>query len=254
MPVLETKGNQSVGKALKIIEILGGTREPMRLMDIAALAQMPSSTALRMIATLTEYGYIAQESDSQKYYLTLKLARIGATAASRFNIREVVHPYLTRLSRDCEEASCVAVDSDMTALYVDVVDGPDSILKITQHIGKLSPLHCTGVGKCLLLNYDEDALDAFIEKKGLPAFTPKTITSKERLLEELQVIRQRGYAIDNEECELGVRCIACGISDHSGSIAAAISISGPVGRMTENRVIAISIPLIEASREISGLL
>lgn len=254
MPILETKGNQSVGKALKIIEILAESREPMRLMDIAAFAQMPSSTALRMIATLTEYGYIAQESDSQKYYLTLKLARIGAAAASRFNIRDIVHPYLTRLSRDYGEASCAAIDSDMTALYFDVVDGPDGILKITQHVGKLSPLHCTGVGKCLLLNYDKEMLDDFIEKRGLPAFTANTITSKERLIEELRLIRQRGYAVDNEECELGVRCIACGISDHSGKIAAAISVSGPVGRMTGNRVIAISAPLIEASAEISKLL
>lgn len=254
MSVLETKGNQSVGKALKIIEILAGSREPMRLMDIAASAQMPPSTALRMIATLTECGYVAQESDSQKYYLTLKFARIGAMAASRFNIRDVAHPYLTLLSRECGEATCVAVDSDMTALYVDVVDGPDGILKITQHIGKLSPLHCTGVGKCLLLNYDKETLDAFIAKKGLPALTPNTITSKERLQEELQAIRQRGYAMDNEECELGVRCIACGISDHSGKVVAALSISGPVGRMTENRVISMSTPLIAASREISGLL
>lgn len=251
MTVSETKGNQSVGKALKIIEILAGAPEPMRLMDIAALAQMPSSTALRMIATLMGCGYIAQESDTQKYYLTLKFARIGEVAASRFNMRNVIHPYLTRLSHDCGEASCAAVDNDMTALYVDFVDGPDGMLKITQHIGKLSPLHCSGVGKCLLLNYDEGMIEAFIEKKGLPAFTSNTVTSKKRLLRELQEIRQRGYAIDDEECEMGVRCIACGVSDHSGRIAAAISISGPVGRMTEPRVKTISTLLMDAAKEIS---
>lgn len=251
MAVSETNGNQSVGKALKIIEIFAELAEPTRLMDIAALAQMPSSTALRMITTLMGYGYIAQERDSQKYYLTLKFARIGSMAAARFNIRGIVHPHLARLSRDYGEASCAAVDSDMTALYVDVVDGPDGMLKIMQHIGKLSPLHCSGVGKCLLLDYDGDKLDTFVKAKGLPAFTANTITSQERLLAELLEVRQRGYAVDDEECELGARCVACGISDHSGRIVAAISMSGPVSRMTEPRVKAISASLMEAAREIA---
>lgn len=171
--------------------------------------------------------------------------------APRFNIREVAHPRLIRLSRDYGEASCAEIDNDMTALYVDVVDGPDGMLKIMQHIGKLSPLHCSGVGKCLLLNYDEGMLDTFIKKKGLPAFTSNTITLKERLLAELLEVRQRGYAINDEECELGARCVACGISDHSGRIVAAIGMSGPVSRMTDPSVRAISSSLMEAAKEIS---
>ncbi len=243
-----------MGKALKIIEILAGASEPMRLKDIAALVSMPPSTTLRMITTLMEYGYIAQDSSSLKYFLTLKFTRIGSMVASRFNIRDIVHPYLVRLSYDYREASCAAMDNDMMALYVDVVDGPDGMLKIMQHIGKLSPLHCTGVGKCLLLNYDEVRIDSFITEKGLSAFTPNTITTKAKLLKELQDIRERGYAIDDEECELGARCIACGIKDNSGKIIASISISGPTNRMTDHRIKTISIPLMEAAREISKLL
>ncbi|MDL2248124.1 IclR family transcriptional regulator [Tyzzerella sp. OttesenSCG-928-J15] len=254
MSVHETKGNQSVGKALKIIEILASSAEPMRLIDIAALVEMPQSTALRMMATLMDYGYIAQSSDSQKYFLTMKFAQIGSMVASRFNIRDVVRPYIVKLSRDCGEASCLAIDSNMEALYVDVVDGPDGMLRIMQHIGKRSPLHCSGVGKCLLLNYSEAEIDDYIEKKGLAYFTPNTITTKEMLLEELEKVRKQGYAMDNEECELGARCISGGIRNYSGKIVAAISISGPVNRMSEDYVKQISVPLMEAVGEISNLL
>lgn len=250
----ETKYNQSVGKALKIIEILAQSIEPMRLMDIAAAVEMPTSTTLRMLTTLVQYGYVSQENHSQKYFLTLKFARIGSMVASRFNIRDIAHPYLLNLSNNYKEASCMAIDDDMAALYIDVVDGPDGMLKIMQHIGKRSPLHCSGVGKCLLLNYDEQMIDDLVVKRGLAAFTPNTITTKEGLIAELQSVREKGYAIDDEECELGARCVACGISDSSGKIAAAISMSGPVNRMTYERVKTISISLMEIAKEISKFL
>lgn len=250
----ETKYNQSVGKALKIIEVLAQSIEPMRLMDIAAMADMPTSTTLRMITALMQYGYVSQENHTQKYFLTLKFARIGSMVASRFNIRDIVHPYLLKLSNNYKEASCMAIDDDMGALYIDVVDGPDGMLKIMQHIGKRSALHCSGVGKCLLLNYDEQMIDSLIAEKGLAVFTPNTITTKEALIADLQSVREKGYAIDDEECELGARCVACGISDSSGKIVAAISISGPVNRMTYDYVETISASLMEISGEISKFL
>jgi len=254
MSNLETKGNQSVGKALKIIEILAQSADPMRLMDIAMLVEMPPSTALRMIATLIDYGYIAQSKDSQKYFLTMKFAQIGSSVASKFSIRDIVHPYLAELSRSFGEASCMAIDDGMAALYVDVVDGPDGMLKIMQHIGKRSPLHCSGVGKCLLLNYNEAMIDDFIDKMGLPIFTANTISSKSALLEELEKVRLKGYALDNEECEIGARCIACAVKNHAGEIIAAISISGPVNRMTMEYVEKISMPLKDAAAGISKLM
>ena len=254
MSTLETKGNQSVGKALKIIEILAQNGEPMRLMDIAALVEMPSSTALRMIATLIDYGYISQESESQKYFLTMKLAHMGSMVSSKFNLRDIVHPYLTILTKEYGEASCIAIESSMMALYVDVIDGPDGMLKIMQHIGKQSPLHCSGVGKCMLLNYSEDEIDKLIESKGLPPFTPNTITTKKDLMSELETIKKQGYAMDNEECEMGARCIACGIRNHKGQIIAAISMSGPVNRMTEAAIDRISKALKETSENLSLLM
>jgi len=254
MSNLDTKGNQSVGKALKIIEILAQNGEPMRLMDIAAMVDMPSSTALRMIATLIDFGYIAQDLDTQKYFLTLKFTQIGSLVASKFNLRDIVHPHLLKLTKAYGEASCMAVENLMMVLYVDVVDGADGMLKIMQHIGKQCPLHCTGVGKCLLLNYKEEDIDRLIEEKGLPSYTPNTITTKEGLIQELVEVKRMGYAMDNEECELGARCIACGITDHTGKAVAAISISGPVNRMTPSYVDDISAALKEAAAEISRLL
>ncbi len=136
----ETKYNQSVGKALKIIEVLAQSIEPMRLMDIAAMADMPTSTTLRMITALMQYGYVSQENHTQKYFLTLKFARIGSMVASRFNIRDIVHPYLLKLSNNYKEASCMAIDDDMGALYM-LLTGLTECLKLCS-ISASVP-HCT---------------------------------------------------------------------------------------------------------------
>lgn len=254
MSTLETKGNRSVSKALRIIETLAESPKAMRLIDIASRVEMPPSTVLRMIATLVDYGYLAQDADSQRYFLTMKFATIGSMVASRFNMRDIVHPYIARIARLYGEATCMAIDDYMTALYVDFVDGPDGMLRIMQHIGKRSPLHCSGVGKCLLLNYDESMLDEFIAQKGLPVLTRHTITTRGDLMEELAITRKRGYALDNEECELGARCVACGIANTAGKVVAAISVSGPVSRMTDDYVEKISASLMEAAAQISRLL
>lgn len=244
--------NQSVAKALQIIEVLSKARSSMRLGELAGEVGMPSSTVLRMIATLMEYGYVGQEPDTSKYYLTLKFAQIGSLVSARFSIRDVARSSLVDLSKQSGEATCIAVDEGMRAVYIDVVDGPDGMLKIMQYIGKQSPLHCTGVGKCLLLNYSEKQIDEWVKSQRLLALTPNTITSKTKLLKELESVRKNGYALDDEECELGARCIACGIRDYSGKTVAAISVSGPVNRMTMDYVKEIQPFVLKTANDISS--
>lgn len=246
-----TNGNQSVGKALQIVDILSQSTEPMRLQDIAKNVEMPSSTVLRMISTLAEYGYVGQIAETKRYYLTLKFAKIGSLVSSRFSIRDIAHPVLIQLSSECGEAACIAVEEGRKVIYIDVADGPDGMLKIMQRIGKQSPLHCTGVGKCLLLNYDEAQIDQLIKTMGLQSYTANTITDKQHLLDELEHIRTRGFALDDQECELGARCAAAPIRDYSGRIVAAISVSGPINRMTYSRLETIGSMVISAAARIS---
>ena len=198
-----SKLNQSVEKVLQIIEIMAHERQPMRLQDVAAGCGMPASTVLRMLNTLLVYGYVNQDPHSLRYSLSLKFAQIGSRVCEQVSLRDIVHPLLAELSRECREASCLAIEEDMEVVYTDVVDGPDSMLKIMQRIGKRAPMHSTGIGKLLLLNYSEEQLDEYIAAKGLPALTPNTLVTKQALAAKLEEIRGQGYALDDEECELG---------------------------------------------------
>lgn len=245
------KPNQSVEKTFQIIEIMSEASAPMRLQDLAECCEMPASTVLRMLNTLARCGYVSQNSDSLRYSLTLKFAQIGSRVCAQNNLRDVAHPFLLQLSRRCRESCCLAIEEDMEMVYTDVRDGPDSMLKIMQRIGKRAPMHSTGVGKLLLLNYTEAQLDAYIASKGLPALTKHTLTTKEALMAKLAEIRSQGYAMDDEECELGARCVAAPIRDYTGRIVAGLSVSGPVSRMTKERIQSIIPVVTELASKIS---
>lgn len=232
MKVESTQKNLSVGRVFQIIEAMAESKGPMRLQDISSQLSLSASTVLRFLNALIECQYVQQNSETLRYSLTMKFCHIGHLVSSQYSIRDVVRPFLVEVAEQCRESSCLAVGQDNMVVYIDVVEGPESILQTLQRIGKRAPLHTTGVGKNLLLNFDERSLNHLIEEKGLTALTKHTITTKDELLAELETIRSRGYAIDDEECENGVRCVAAPIRDYTGKIVASISVSGPVSRMT----------------------
>ncbi len=246
--------NQSVEKTLQIVEVMAHSRDAMRLRDIAQAVAMPASTTLRMVNTLVTLGYATQEPDTQRYRLTLRFAQIGGLISAQFSIRDVVRPYLMSLSAQFKESACLAVEEDMEVIYIDIADGPDGMLKITQRIGKRAPMHSTGVGKLMLTNYTKEQLNTLVERKGLVALTSHTASTPEALEKELNTIRAQGYALDDEECELGARCVAAPIYNHRGKIVAALSISGPISRMTHQRVREIAPVLVKTTREISSMM
>lgn len=246
------KENQSVTRVLQIIEVMAENKAPMRLSDIAAKINLPPSTTLRFLNTLMIYDYAKQDSETLKYYLTIKLCRLGEMVKSQISIIKIIRPYLVDLSKQCKESTCLAIEENMMTVYIDVVEGQDNMLKAMQRIGKTAPLHCTGVGKLLMLNHDEDTLRAIVKKKGLVSFTKNTITTFEGLLLELDRVRSRGYALDDEECEIGARCIAAPIRNYNSEIIACISVSGPVSRFTTDRINEISKIVIETAKKISA--
>ncbi len=246
--------NQSVEKTLTIIEIMAQHKEKMRLQDIAAEAGLPASTALRLINTLLRCGYVAQDSSTLRYGLSLKLAHLGNMVSSHVDLRELSHPILMQLSKQCGESCSAAIREGHRVVYIDVVDGPDSILRITQRIGKSAPLYCTGIGK-LFLRDDEMLLRDLLETEPLTEFTAHTLTTGEAVLREISSISASGLAYDNEECELGVRCVAAPVCDHTGKVVAGISISGPIHRLTDDYVTnVLSQPLLSAARKLSSQL
>ncbi|MDF2676987.1 MAG: IclR family transcriptional regulator [Bacillota bacterium] len=254
MPEKLAKTNQSVEKVLQIIETMSQSRDPLRLQDIALKVEMPASTTLRLINTLMVCGYANQDPNTLRYSLSLKFMHIGSLVSSQTSIRDIAHPYLIELSKKCKESVCLAIEQNMEVIYIDVIDGPDGMLRITQRIGKIAPMHSTGVGKLMLLNYDVKQINNLVSVKGLSSLTPNTIIGKDELLKELEKIRIQGFALDNEECELGARCISASIKDYTGKVVAGISVSGPITRMTMDYIETIKNTVISTAQKISELL
>lgn len=246
-----TQANQSGEKLLRIIELLAARAEPMRVLDIARELQLNSSTALRFLMTLKNCGYADQDPETSRYYLTFKLCNIAGKISAAADLRDIVQPYLKKLPHIFGESACLAVERDMLVTYIDVAEGPDLMIRSMQRIGSVAPMHCTGIGKLLLLNASEADIDRLIAEKGLPRYTENTITSKEQLHKELEQVRARGYAFDNEECEVGARCIAFPIRDYTGKVKAGLSITGPTSRLTDSFIESRLHYLFEFSEAIS---
>ena len=228
--------NLSTEKALALIELLAEKKEPMRLLDIAKELQINASTALRFLTALQNCGYICQNKDTMKYSMTFKICRIANCVKTGTSIVEIAHPYLRQLSKVFGESTCLAIEQDMSVIYIDAVEGPDQMLRTMQRIGNTAPMHCTGMGKLLLLNYSENQIDRLIEEKGLLSYTKNTIMNKKALMAELDTIKKNGFAYDNEECEIGARCIAYPIRDYTGKVIAGLSVTGPTSRLTFDNI------------------
>lgn len=229
--------NFSVLKALDIIEYLAEeNNEPKRLHEIATCLSMNASTVSRFLSSLMERGYIYQEPDYPRYYLSMKLCNLAAHININKNLYTIALPLMKEISNVVQESVCIAVEQNSMVEYIGFVQSSDQILQTMQRIGSRAPLHCTGIGKLLLCNYTSDQLHFYVEKIGLTVFTEHTISTEHALIEELNKIKERGYAFDNEECEVGARCIAAPIVDNMNHIVAGISITGPFFRLSDKKI------------------
>jgi DNA-binding IclR family transcriptional regulator len=233
---------------------MAGNKASMNLQDISISLKLPTSTVFRFLKTLLLYGYVKQDKETLKYSLSLKFCRIAELIKSQLNIRNVAYPFLIELSEKCQESVSLSIEDEMEVTYVEIIEGPDKMIRTMQRIGKRAPLHCTGSGKLFLSNYDESKIDEYIKEKGLIAFTKNTISSKAALLSELENIRSRGYSLDKEECEIGAKCIAAPLRDYTGSIIAGVSITGPISRMTDEKISQTKDLIIAFADKISNAL
>jgi len=248
------KQNQSVGRVLRVMEFMAAQRGAVRLQDIAAAAELPASTTLRFVNTLMEQGYAVQDRESLRYSLSFKLCRLAEQVRAGHQLRDIVRGELESLVKTCRESACLAVEDTREVVYIDVVEGPDSMLRTLQRIGKKAPLHSTGVGKALLLNYDDEALRRLRDEVGFEPLTAHTITDLERLRRAIDLVRHEGISVDDEECELGVRCVAAPVRDYTGRVVCSISVSGPVSRMQDDTLIKIGKKVKVAAEDLSSRL
>jgi IclR family transcriptional regulator, KDG regulon repressor len=238
---------QSLARGLMILNHMAESDSSLGVTELASLLEVDKSTASRLIKTLMAYDYVQPDPGSRRYVLGKKVVQLSWQVLNRLPLRDFVHPTLMRLMQQTGECSHVAVYSQKQVLVIEDVDSP-APLRVVSGAGRLIPMHCTALGKCLL------AFAHIPLPPDLPMKTARTIIDRVNLQTELDRVRQQGYAVDDEENDIGVRCIAAPILDPSGEAAATVGISGPTVRVTRERIPALAALVVEAGKELSARL
>lgn len=247
------KNVQSVDRALALLEVLSMYPKGLGVGEISEKADLHKSTAHRLLATLVDRGYVKQNQHNQ-YQLTLKLFELGSRSVEELDMLEVARPHLVQIMESVNEVVHLVILEGDVIVYIDKVE-PDTTIRMHSRIGISRPLYCTSVGKAILSTMDDDEVERNWRKSEINQLTQYTITDLDEMKEELKLIRERGYAIDEQENELGVRCIAIPLLDYTKKACGAISISGPVERMTDEalkNIVPVLLPTGKQIREELG--
>jgi IclR family acetate operon transcriptional repressor len=238
-------GVQSIERAFDLLEMLADAGGALGLSELAATSGLPVPTVHRLMRTLVNRGYVRQEA-SRRYALGARLIRLGEASSHMLGTR--LRPFLAELvGLTGETANLAMLDGD-EVVYIAQVPSRHQMRMFTEP-GRRVRTHCTAVGKALLAHLPPANARAILERSGMPGFTPTTITDPDVLLAHLQVIRKQGYAVDEGEQEVGVRCFAVSLSEAPAALA--ISASGPQARMTDDAAARIVPALIRIAREMS---
>ena len=220
---------QSVVRGLNILEIVAEHNE-ISLKEISALSGLNKATVHRLLSTLIVTGYIEQVVNKNGVYRpTYKLFSLGNKKVEHVDSYKIAHRFIRDLANTIQSTVHLVVEDGTEVVYVDKIDPSNNsgfILK--SKVGKRSPMYCTSVGKALISNYPDTKIKEIWEATEIKALTPKTIINFEAFLEEINVIRSQGYALDAEEYEIGLICIGCEFYNHKGLVEGAISTSVPI--------------------------
>jgi DNA-binding IclR family transcriptional regulator len=224
MPKIQTKYNvPALEKALAIIEALAEQDEPMGTSHLCKLLDIPKTSVFFILNTLEHNDYISK-SDDGRYKLGTKFVGIGLSILNKMNIKEFAKPCMEKLLKETGFTVHLAILDHGEAMYIDKSEN-DGYVKFSTYIGQRHPLHTTGVGKALAAYLSEEQLDKIIQSKSLLPRTENTITSIAHFKSALEMIRSQGYAIEDEEGEIGIRCIGAAIFNHENQLAASISVT-----------------------------
>ena len=238
-------GVQSVERAFDLLEMLADAGGALGLSELAATSGLPLPTVHRLMRTLVNRGYVRQET-SRRYTLGSRLIRLGETSSKLLGTW--LRPFLAQLVRLTGETANLAMLDGDEVVYIAQVPSPHQMRMFTEP-GRRVRTHSTAVGKALLAQLPPGEARALLERGGMPAATPTTITDPDLLLAHLEVIRKQGYAVDEGEQEIGVRCFAVAVPDAPAPLA--ISASGPQARMTDDAAARIVPALTRIAAEIS---
>ncbi|MEO8850793.1 MAG: IclR family transcriptional regulator [Allobranchiibius sp.] len=242
----ELGGVQSVSRAIVILETLADAGGLATVSQLATTTGLPLATIHRLLRSLVADGYVRQEP-SHRYALGSRLIRVGDVARRVHSIW--AQPRLQDLVDEIGETANLASLEGDAVVYVAQAPSPYAVRMFTE-VGRRVTAHSTGVGKVLMARLDDDDVRRLLQRTGMVASTERTITTAAALIQELHRIREDGYGVDEDEHELGVRCVAVALPDAPGNLA--ISVSGPSGRLTRARVTQIVPALQLVATELSN--
>ena len=244
-------GNTSMFKCFDILEALGASREPLSLACIRTVTGLNKTTAFRLLQVLKDMGYVARSEAG--YELGYRLYRLTLKMSGSAAIQRLANRFLVRLAADVRETVHLAVLEQTKAVYIDKID-TERGLSVKSNVGMRLDAHATAVGKALLAYQSPEALRELYANSALQAHTNRTVTDPAQLQRLLKQVRTQGFAVDNEELELGLRCVAAPIMLGDGEAACAVSISGPTVRITDTAFPGLIAELKRCARAIEASL
>ena len=245
---------QTIERSSLILDTLGKSPQGLSVGELSQITDFPKGTSHRLLTSLAYFDYVRQDSMTKKYHLGFKLVELGNRLLHQIDLRTEAHPYLIELAERTKETVHMVILDRNEALYVDKVDASDHAggLRMVSMLGARIPTHCSALGKAMLAFLPEERLVSIVKDKGLSRRTENTITDIEELKKHLQLIREQGYAFDDEENEKGVRCVGAPIRDQNGKVNAAISISVPSIRIrTDTLLTTLKDQVTETAMKIS---
>ncbi len=248
------KNNYSIRvleRAQKILNCFTLEEPEKSLMDLSLETKLHKSTVFRILETLEGLRWVQQDPKTGLYYLGTGIFELGSRAVNGLDLYKVSRPHLEKLLKSTGQTVHLVIHADGEVLYLNKLESPGSFIAQPSHIGLRMPMHCTAVGKVLLAYMEKERVEQIIEEKGLPKLTPNTTTSKKSLWHELDKIKNRGYALDDEEIQLGLRCVAAPLCGYNEKVIAAVSVSGLVSNLCDKRLPFIIREVMQVASAIS---
>lgn len=238
----------SLAKGLRILELLAA-HKALSATRVADHLDTSRAAAHRFLSTLRDLGFV-EKTETGRFRLTFKIVELGMQKLDGFEIRHVAHPYMQQLAMAFGETVNLGHWDEGAIVHLDKINSTE-ILRLDVGMGAVAPAYCTALGKAMLAYLPDSMVDAYLTAAEMTATSPKTITSGAALMDEIAAIRERGYAVDDEELTLGLRCVAAPIFDHTATALYALSVSGPSLRMTDEKIRAIGDKLLPVCQQIS---
>lgn len=247
----KVKKLNSLDRGLEILEILASTKKQMGVTELSEWLNIDKASVYRALATLESHKMVEQDPETKKYSLGLKLIELSGSLLNQLELRVRAKPFLKELCERTGESAHLTTFIDNTIVYIDREETSGRITVKTE-IGMEAPFHCTATGKAVAAFLPEEKIEELIKTKGLTPYTPKTIVSPSMLKAHFVSIRESGYAIDDEEFDIGVRCIGAPIWDFKGKVIGSVGISGSIVTMTLENIQKYIPVVLEISKKISA--